>query len=239
MVVEAACRRLGLKATPTCSKPKARATEKVALVLSLVLVSGCGAGLNQTSVTCPKGRTLLDGVCVTEGVADYVACVRAQGASLDAARSESISAEAGYLGTRIGAARDLSEILEKKYSVSDQAMMEIIRLCNTSAAPPEQIAINIDGNWTTQYGTQTGMREATIQFRQNGATVTAIDSAGASYEGQLNGRKVSGMWSLGEQLGRFEYIFSDDGQSFVGRWGNGNDPMNYSQSGKRLQEPHQ
>ena len=111
------------------------------LTLTAVLQSGCGAGLNQTSITCPEGRTLLDGVCVSEAVADYVACVRAQGAQLEAAKNEEISAEAGYLGVRAGGAAELSERLEKKYTASDEAMMAIIAMCNkTAGVPPSPAA---------------------------------------------------------------------------------------------------
>src|SRR6188508_3105371 len=101
-----------------------------ALVASVVVGLACGGGsgenLNRTSVTCPEGRTFLDGVCVAEAVADYVACVRAQGAQLGGDRSEKLSAEASYLGARAAGASELSERLEKKYSASDQAMLAII-----------------------------------------------------------------------------------------------------------------
>jgi hypothetical protein len=102
-----------------------------------LLVSSCGGGgggqLNQTSITCPPGRTLLDGVCVAEAVADYVACVRAQGAQLGAAKNQQLSAEAGYLGVKAGGASELSESLQRKYSTSDQAMMAIVDACNSRA----------------------------------------------------------------------------------------------------------
>lgn len=104
-------------------------------VLAAALSLSCGGGhqgLHPTSITCPAGRTLLDGVCVAESVADYVACVRAQGAHLGGAKSERISAEAGTLGVHAGGA-EVSETLEKRYSASDAAMMEIIRSCNLTA----------------------------------------------------------------------------------------------------------
>jgi len=79
---------------------------------------------------CGAGRTVLDGVCVSQSVADYVSCVRAQGAQLGGSKSEKLSAEVGYLGVEAGGAAEVSEKLEKKYIVSDTATLEIIRACN-------------------------------------------------------------------------------------------------------------
>lgn len=103
------------------------------VAVSAQLTAACGPALNQTSVTCSPGRTLLDGVCVNEGVADYVACVRAQGAQLGGSRSQQISADAGFAGIRAGGAVEVSETLEKKYSVSADATLEIIRECRGAA----------------------------------------------------------------------------------------------------------
>jgi hypothetical protein len=98
-------------------------------VASLVTLS-CGAGnggLNHTSVTCSQGRTLLDGVCVSEQIADYVSCVRAQGAQLGAEKGQKLSAEVGYGGVRAGGAAELNEALQKKYSGSDETMLAIVQ----------------------------------------------------------------------------------------------------------------
>jgi hypothetical protein len=72
--------------------------------------------LNQTSITCPAGRTLLDGVCVRENVADYVACVRAQGAQLGGSKQQQLSADVGTVGVRAGGSAEVKESLEKKYA---------------------------------------------------------------------------------------------------------------------------
>lgn len=101
---------------------------------------GVASGLNQSPVACPRGRTSLDGVCVAESVADYVGCVRAQGVQLGGTKGEKMSAEAGTLGVRASGSAELNESLEKKYSVSPGAELEIIHACNrqgmaASAAP--------------------------------------------------------------------------------------------------------
>ncbi|MFO0671906.1 MAG: PAN domain-containing protein [Polyangiaceae bacterium] len=103
-------------------------------------VAGCGGatqGLNQTSITCPAGRTLLDGVCVSEPVADYVACVRAQGAQLGGAKHQQLSADVGTVGVRAGAAAEVSESLEKRYATTDSAMLEIVRKCASTFGAPQ------------------------------------------------------------------------------------------------------
>lgn len=128
----------------------------------------CGAGLNQTSITCPQGRTLLDGVCVNEAVADYVACVRAQGAQLGAERGQKISAEAGYLGVKAGGAAEVSESLSKKYSASDAAMLAIIQACNGAAQIANAAAAakgtarkDLAAHWTFDETSGTGVSDAT------------------------------------------------------------------------------
>jgi hypothetical protein len=114
----------------------ARPTRFGLALAAAALALGCGASngsLNQTSITCSAGRTLLDGVCVHEAVADYVACVRAQGAQLDGTRQRELSVEAGALGVRAGASGEVRESLEKRYAASDAAMLEIVRRCNAAA----------------------------------------------------------------------------------------------------------
>ncbi len=96
----------------------------------LLALGGCGGSLNQTSITCSADRTLLDGVCVSEQVADYVACVRARGAELGAEKQQRIAVDARSLGVKAGGASELSESLQKKYSASDAAMLAIIEACN-------------------------------------------------------------------------------------------------------------
>jgi hypothetical protein len=103
------------------------------LALFLLGCGGFGTGLNHPSVSCPEGRTLLDGVCVSESVADYVACVRAQGAQLGGAKQQQISADVGTVGVKASAAAQVSENLEKKYAASDATMLEIVKSCNASA----------------------------------------------------------------------------------------------------------
>ncbi len=103
------------------------------LTLVLIFLSACSTKQNVVSNSCAEGRTILDGVCVREEVADYVSCVRAQGAQLKGVNSQSLSADVGYFAVNASIARDVSEKLEKKYNTSDKAMMTIIEQCNRLA----------------------------------------------------------------------------------------------------------
>jgi hypothetical protein len=78
---------------------------------------------------------LLDGVCVAESVADYVGCVRAQGANVGGSKGQKISAEAGALGVRASGAAEVKETLEKRYAVSSGAELEIVKACKVRVEP--------------------------------------------------------------------------------------------------------
>jgi hypothetical protein len=108
--------------------------------LAAAATAGWGCRGVRSQLECPANRTELDGVCVSESVADYVSCVRAQGAQLNQSDANKLSAEAGYAGTRASMATEVSASLEKKYAASDANTLEIIRACtsihaSTSAAP--------------------------------------------------------------------------------------------------------
>lgn len=112
------------------------------VALGLPALSSCGGALTARPPACGPGRTELDGVCVSEKIADYVSCVRAQGAQLGQDRSKKLAAEAGYLGVKAAAASDVSDKLEKKYSVSSEAELQIVQACSAAAglaAPPSAL----------------------------------------------------------------------------------------------------
>jgi hypothetical protein len=220
----------------------ARAVGGVLIVTALVSL-GCGAGgpaLNQTSITCPAGRTLLDGVCVAEGVADYVACVRAQGAQLGGTKHQQLSAEVGTVGIRAGGAAEVSESLEKKYATSDAAMMEIVRRCSASVAPPPAVVVSppmpgaapnvgpagsgdVSGQWSTTVAWDQGRQRApaTVTFTQKGTHVVGtfyLPNEGR-IEGDLTGRELRGTWSRPPYAGHIELTFDAGGKTFRGTYG--------------------
>jgi hypothetical protein len=109
------------------------------LAIAAIAWLGCGGATSQ--IECPDSRTELDGVCVSESIADYVSCVRAQGAQLQKNDAQKLSADASYAGAKASVVSDVSASLAKKYAASDAAMLEIINTCKemqtTAAAPPE------------------------------------------------------------------------------------------------------
>lgn len=99
----------------------------------LMLTCACGASPPRSSA-CATNRTEVDGVCVSDEVADYISCVRAQGAQLARDRRQSLSAAAGYEGTKAQDAGEVRDALEKRYSTSDSNTLEIIRTCANTLA---------------------------------------------------------------------------------------------------------
>lgn len=99
------------------------------MLIAVAMVGHFGCTGHVRPDECPAGRTRLDSVCVREDIADYVACVRAQGAKLDEKASNKLSAEAGYAGANAKMSSDVSSSLERTYAASDANTLEIIRSC--------------------------------------------------------------------------------------------------------------
>jgi hypothetical protein len=105
-----------------------------AIALGIVGLCGCGGAQQpQPPVSrCGVDRTELDGVCVSNQVADYVSCVRAQGAELGSEQSKKLVADASFVGVGAGGAAEAKETLEKKYTAaSDANALEILRACGS------------------------------------------------------------------------------------------------------------
>ncbi len=152
------------------------------LALFAVASAGCGAAIPPPE-RCVAGRTLLDGVCVSEAVADYVACVRAQGAELDARSSQELSAEAGYVGLRARAASDVRETLQRKYSTSEAAMLAIVERCGRvapSAPTPTPAPAPLPASTVTR-------APASGQVLETWSLASAMDAP----------KNPAGPWSLG------------------------------------------
>lgn len=115
-------------------------------VLAWLTLAGAtlGCAAKAPTAACPKGSARLDGVCASEQVADYVACVRAQGARLGQEQSKRLSLEAGAAGAQAKAASEVSERLERQYSASEAATLEIIRACGDLRGPPGKRAACIE-----------------------------------------------------------------------------------------------
>ena len=97
--------------------------------LSLHLM-GCSSDPTVVSPSCQHGTTNLDGVCVTQGIADYASCVRSQGASVDRGSMKDFSITVGNLVTTGAADWQIKDQLTKKYAASDSVMHKIVDQCN-------------------------------------------------------------------------------------------------------------
>ena len=82
---------------------------------------------------------------------------------------------------------------------------------------------NWSGVWSTGWqSTEAGGTGATLYLRQVGDTVTGeYPLYQGTIEGQVNGQVLSGDWRQPASEGTFIFTLAPDGQSFVGRFGNG------------------
>ena len=103
--------------------------------LALSVLASCGGASSAARPDCPVGQTSLDGTCVSQGIADYVGCIRATGASVASDTSRSLSAAAGTAGVTASTQADVKDKLERRYStVSDNNTLEIIKNCYSKTA---------------------------------------------------------------------------------------------------------
>jgi hypothetical protein len=146
------------------------------LVFLAIVVAGCAEA---PVPECGAGRTMVDGICVSQSIADYVACVRAQGAKLGQERSQKLSADVGYAALHAAAASDASEKLEKTYAASDANTLEIIRSCNAlrdrqaaavAAVPAPAGAQDVSGVW--HWECCGGAYRGTLSVAQSRGTVS-------------------------------------------------------------------
>lgn len=196
-------------------------------VVSFLVVSGCGghgAGGAQQATSCPSGRTVLDGVCVSEQVADYVACVRAQGARLGEDRGQKLSAEAGFAGTRAAAASDVREKLERSYSTTDASALEIVKTCGalhgargasatTTTAPFADLAGSYAGEDVYADGRRSAVA-ATIE--QSGEAFRVSWGKFAGYGMAVGDTFAAGYVAAGDPCGIAVYDL--DGANVSGSW---------------------
>jgi hypothetical protein len=98
--------------------------------LAMTGLGGCAGALPPSAAPCGPQATRLDGVCVSQRIADYVACVRARAASLGEDKSASLKAAAGVAGVGASGAWEARDTLDKKYyKTSDANETQIIHDC--------------------------------------------------------------------------------------------------------------
>lgn len=200
----------------------------------LLLLVQCSAPSHRAG--CGDGKTRLDGVCVDQAVANYVACVRAQGAQLDSGQSQKLAASVKVAGYGASAVSEVKDRLQSRYQASDENVLVIIRACekfNQMAAP--QKSLNISGDWTNRYQIQGGKEvSGQVRFVQTGNVVRGTYGGRGTYEGVFEKNRLIGIWKNGQSSGRVDLKFADDGKSFQGFWGFGTGRLQFWQRGKRV-----
>ena len=86
-----------------------------------------------------------------------------------------------------------------------------------------QTSVDWTGVWSTDWqSTDTGGIGATLYLRQTGDTVSGeYPLYEGTLEGQVSGQVLSGSWRQPGNEGTFIFTLAPDGESFVGRFGNG------------------
>ncbi|GEP10865.1 mechanosensitive ion channel family protein [Methylobacterium gnaphalii] len=79
-----------------------------------------------------------------------------------------------------------------------------------------------DPNWTGTWNTRWRQGGARMALQQEGSHVHGTYlSYDGSIAGEVQGRTLKGRWIQGERSGGIEFVLSDDGQSFMGRFDTG------------------
>jgi small-conductance mechanosensitive channel len=77
-------------------------------------------------------------------------------------------------------------------------------------------------DWTGSWDTRWRGGGAVLDLRQEGDRVTgAYPLYGGRVEAEVRGRELHGRWTEGDRFGRFLFVLSNDGQSFMGRFDSG------------------
>jgi hypothetical protein len=201
---------------------------RIGLVV-LLLSAPIAACVGTTTPVCQPGRINVDGVCANELVADYVACVRAQGAQLGEDKSRRLSADAAYAAVKASAVAEAKDTLEKKYSASDAAVLEIVRMCSTVAregaarersgttSPVEATRAQPagDGAITRSEDTKIPVQVRFVNRRREPVTVVWIDFAGGE---RSYGTIASGAELPMDTYVRHLWVFRLSSGAEVWRW---------------------
>lgn len=79
-----------------------------------------------------------------------------------------------------------------------------------------------NGPWTGTWDTRWRGGGAALDLRQEGDRVTGeYPLYGGRVEGTVRGREFEGRWVEGDRFGRFLFVLSEDGRSFMGRFDSG------------------
>jgi hypothetical protein len=153
--------------------------------LIAVAVSACGGAVPGVRSDCPLGQTTLDGTCVSQPIADYVACIRATGATVASNSAKALSAAAGVAGVTASTQAEVQDKLEKSYEkVSDANVLEIIHDCRSKTAQPADTA-----------GASSPSSSEMAVASPEGATVVPVAARAPSQAQAESGGKTAGAFA--------------------------------------------
>jgi hypothetical protein len=104
--------------------------QNITILSVLAVLSGCTIMPTEDHLPCGKGLTRLDGTCVSQEIANYVSCVRAQASQFGSEKNRILAAEVGTIGTQASGASDFSDRIYRSFGTSDKVIMVIIKHCN-------------------------------------------------------------------------------------------------------------
>jgi hypothetical protein len=91
---------------------------------------------------------------------------------------------------------------------------------NVREADAQPAAVNISGNWTTQFaGAAAAVSLTQVRGHVVGTYVNTAPLLPGAMAGVMRGRTLTGRWTDASSSGGFVLVFSADGNNFVGTWG--------------------
>jgi hypothetical protein len=92
--------------------------------------------------------------------------------------------------------------------------------------PPVEMPFSWEGGWNSDFKKMTLTQKA-------GSVTGSYEHSGGKIEGAARGNALTGIWTQTNGKGKFEFIMSSDGKTFIGKWGRGNDIPSAKWNGTR------
>lgn len=100
----------------------------IVVILLYLFISGCASSVSSKK-NCDNGQAELDGVCVSQHVADYVACVRSPNSTYDMEVVNTTGGEIGRLAISVKGVSEFKEEIKKKYHSTEDIASKIVEGC--------------------------------------------------------------------------------------------------------------
>jgi len=117
--------------------------QNITIISVLAVLSGCTIMPAEDHLPCREGLTRLDGTCVSQEIANYVSCVRAQASQFGSEKNRMLAAEVGTIGTHASGASDFSDKIYRSFGTSDKVTIMIIKHCNEKTSPKATRSVSL------------------------------------------------------------------------------------------------